>query len=604
MKRFMMMLAVLMLILAGIVASLPLFVSSSTVRTYILEHLEGLTGREVTFRGDPGVSFNPFLGIEIRDLIISDPMANEGDPPLLDASKVQAQLEIIPALFGQIKISQYLLVRPRLNLKVYTDGNSNWHFKKGKLHVAFKETKENLQEENSNTTITAELGTFLIDDGTVSYEDTITGQTENITSINGTILWPTTNQQAIFNSTAIWRGEIVASQFELSKPLKLMAGGESEASISFESAPAAIEFTGSANMLSNLFVKGDLELNTPSLRRFSEFFVTDFTDFYLPGTIDLSGKIEATGDAMRLTDAQMSIAGHNANGVISLGWDEIDNASIDGTLAFDTIDLSTFIEENSETIEQLTSPGETKGIKVDLRVSANSIDVGFLELSQVAAAVNVAGDNWTFDVGDSQTLGGNLIARIGERQEEDGPLVLMEVTAMDVDAASVSELFPERLIGMTGKGNFNASLRSKNFAGLLGVSGLNGSLTAGLENGSITGIDIPLLLSGNNDNPIGADLGDKTEFENARFNFFLNNGIASISQSSIDNQQSKIQMIGRVDLRQGNLALRAQEVTDGAPEPERLFIGGTLKAPLVSLKKSKLEQKESQEPDNEETISN
>ncbi|MEM9332786.1 MAG: AsmA family protein, partial [Pseudomonadota bacterium] len=553
-------------------------------------------------RGDPSVSFNPFLGIEISDLTISDPMANEGDPPLLDASKVQAQLEIIPALFGQIKISQYLLVRPRLNLKVYSDGNSNWHFKQGDLHDAYRETQDSLQSETSATPVSAGLGTFLIDDGTVSYEDAITGQTENITSINGTILWPSTDQSAKSNSTAIWRGEIVASQFELSKPLELMAGGETDANISFESAPAAIEFRGSANMLSDLFVKGEIELNTPSLRRFSEFFVTDFTDFYLPGTIDLSGEIEATGDAMRLTDAQINIAGHNASGVISLGWDEVDNASIDGTLAFDTIDLSSFIEDNSETIEQLTAPGEAKGIKVDLRISANSIDVGFLELSQVAAAVNVAGDNWTFDVGDSQTLGGNLIARIGERQEQDGPLVLMEVTATDVDAASVSELFPERLIGMTGKGNFNASLRSKTFAGLLGVSGLNGSLTTSLENGSITGIDIPFLLSRSNDKPIGAELGDKTDFQNARFNFFISNGIASISQSTIDGEQSKIQMIGRVDLRQGNLALRAQEITDGAPEPERLFIGGTLKAPLVSLKKSQLDQ--TGDPETEEAISN
>ncbi|MEM9330579.1 MAG: AsmA family protein, partial [Pseudomonadota bacterium] len=167
MKRLMMMLAVLMLILAGVVASLPMFVSSATVRTYILEHLVGLTGREVTFRGDPSVSFNPFLGIEISDLTISDPMANEGDPPLLDASKVQAQLEIIPALFGQIEISQYLLVRPRLNLKVYSDGNSNWHFKQGNLHDAYQETQDSLQSETSATPVSAGLGTFLIDDGTV-----------------------------------------------------------------------------------------------------------------------------------------------------------------------------------------------------------------------------------------------------------------------------------------------------------------------------------------------------------------------------------------------------------------------------------------------------
>ncbi|MEM9278922.1 MAG: AsmA family protein, partial [Pseudomonadota bacterium] len=551
MKRLIATMAVLMLILGGIVASLPLFVSSSTVRTYIVNHLESLTGREVTFRGDPGVSFNPFLGIEVSDLVISDPIAGPSAPPLLKVDKIQAQLDIIPALFGDIKITQYLLLRPRLNLKTYGNGNSNWHFKKGQLHEAFRHAQATLQGDAEARSEEADLGTFIIVDGAITYEDEIAGQVENITSIKGNIDWSNTAEAASIDTTAIWHGEIVASKFDFSEPLNLMAGGESQANVVFESAPAAIEFSGSANMLSNLFIKGELTLNTPSLQRFSEFFVTGFTDIYLPGTIDMAGQIEATGDMLRITEAEISVAGHSATGVLTLGTDEISNASINGTLAFDTIDLSSFITDNSESISQLTDSTDAKAVKVDLRVSANTIDAGILNLSDVAAAVNVTADNWTVDVGDSQTLGGNLIARIGKRKEDDGPLILMEVTATNVDAAAVSELFPDRAVGITGTGNFNASLRSKNFADFLSTKGLNGSLEARLANGSITGIDMTRLLAGTvdaaNNNLSDTELGDKTDFDSSKFNFFIRNGIASISQSSINSSDNRIQIIGRVD---------------------------------------------------------
>ncbi|MGI9353144.1 MAG: AsmA family protein [Rhizobiaceae bacterium] len=605
MKRLVISMAVLLLFLAGIVASLPLFVSSGTVRSYILDELESLTGRNVSFRGDPGVAFNPFLGVEISDLSISDPLANPGEEPLLNVSKVQAQLDLLPALFGEIKITQYRLVRPQLNMKVYSDGSSNWNFKSGKLNKAFQSTVKHIQNSDAPDPQSATLGTFSIVDGIIRYEDTITGQTDDITSINGTVEWPSTSEAAIVDSTAIWHGENVISSYEISDPLRLMAGGESNVSLQFESAPARITFSGTANMLASLFVKGNLELRTPSLKRFSEFLVAELAGLNLPGSIEMTGSIEATTESVRLADTNVNISGHSATGVLSLTRDEVGNAAFNGTLAFDTIDLSDFLAQEIEKIEQLTSTNDnTDGLKVDLRMSANVIDAGIIELEEVAAALNVTGENWTFDIGDSQALGGTLIARIGKRLEEDNPLILMDLTATDVDAAAVSDIFPDRSISLTGKGTFSANLRGKSLTSMLNTNGLNGSVNANLSNGSIVGIDIPGLLSGSFNNTDGNSneivLGQGTSFETSEFRFFISNGIASISQSSIDSANAVIQMIGRVDLRQGNLALRAQEITEDGPEPERLFIGGTLKAPLVSLKYSKTAPPETEEVQAEE----
>lgn len=599
-------LTVLMLILAGVIASLPLFVSSSTVRSYIVSELENLTGRDVTFRGDPRVSFSPFLGIEINDLIVADPMASDGEAPLLNVTTVQAQLDIIPALFGNIKITQYRLVSPRLNLKVYSDGVSSWQFKKGNLSEVFKATQSTISDENAPKPEAADLGTFTIEDGAIRYEDTIDGTTEIVTSMNGTIIWPTTSDAASIEGSAVWHGENVSSKLNFTDPAMLLAGGESSLRLSFDSAPAKIAFDGAANMLASLFVKGNLNLQTPSLRRFSEFFLADLSEIYLPGAIAVSGNIEATSEFMRISDAEMSIAGHSATGVLSLSNDELGNGSVDGTLAFDSIDFTNIFAESAENI---TNPQDIRGLKVDLRVSANSIDTGFLKLNDVAAALNATGENWIFDIGDSTTLGGNLIAKISERSDDGSSTIHVEVSASDVDATEVSALIPEKLLGLTGTGNFTASLRSNSLTELLGAKGLNGSISASLVDGSIVGIDIPGLLKGEAEGgiagPAESELGERTTFESARFNLTVNNGISSVSNSTIAMEDTSIRLFGRVDLRRGNLAIRAQELTDQGLEPERLFIGGTLQAPLVSLKKSEVDPRDNQENASDQTtISN
>ncbi len=594
MKRLIMLIGLVVLIIAGIVASLPLFVSSSTVRGYIVSQLTSLTGRDVSFHGDPRVSFSPFLGLEISDLEISDPQASEGENPLLHVSKVQAQLDILPALLGEIKITQYRLVRPELNMKIYLDGTSNWHFREGQLRDAFEQALNVAQSGEQDSEVSATLGTFAVVDGVIKFEDTISGLMEDITSINGSIGWPTTSAPASISGTAIWHGENVEISAVAAEPMLLMAGGQSATEWQFKSAPVTMGFSGNANTLSSLFIKGKIDLQTPSVRRLSDFVDTDLTGIHFPGAIRISGNIEATADAIRVTETEADIAGHPASGVLSLSIDEVGNASLDGTLAFDTIDLTGYLMETAENIEELSLPPDADGVNVDLRISANTIDAGSVELKQVAAAVNVAGSYWTFDIGDSQIFGGTLVAKIGKRDNEGTSLILMEATGNDFDTEALFGLFPESSIGISGKVKIAANLRSKNLTGLMNMDGLNGVVTANMTDGTVQGIDMNGLLAmeteEQNSDIDEAQLGGGTSFQNANFKLFIHNGVASLSQSEMNNDTTAIRLQGRVDLRQGNLALRAQKVTEGEPEAERLFIGGTLNAPLVSLKKSGLRQ--------------
>ncbi|MFK7902008.1 MAG: AsmA family protein, partial [Nitratireductor sp.] len=95
-------LAVLAMLLIGTMISLPFVVSSETVRNGIITTIQDLTGRTVSFSGDPAVTTNPFLGIEITNLIVEDEKSGDSTIPLFNVERMQAKLDLLPALIGNV----------------------------------------------------------------------------------------------------------------------------------------------------------------------------------------------------------------------------------------------------------------------------------------------------------------------------------------------------------------------------------------------------------------------------------------------------------------------------------------------------------------------
>ena len=145
MKRIIAIVGIVACLIAAGILCLPLFLSSDLVRGRILNHLTSLTGSTVSFRGTPTVSFRPFLGIEISDLIVKDPHSDEPKANLLQVESIKAKLDFLPALIGNIEISKYQLIRPKLNLTRRANGKSSWNFKSGTLKTALDARKRKLE---------------------------------------------------------------------------------------------------------------------------------------------------------------------------------------------------------------------------------------------------------------------------------------------------------------------------------------------------------------------------------------------------------------------------------------------------------------------------
>jgi len=604
MKRLTLLLCLLAILVVALVAALPLFVSSETVRTAIHNQLEELTGREVSFRGNPSLSLQPFLAIEIDDLQINDSLAGPDDPVLIQIETVQTKLDIFSTLSGNLRFSAFQLLRPQLNLKRHANGESNWRFKNGQFSETHQAIRENLANPEAQvSTPDPEIGAFTIIDGVIRFEDAKSGVSSQFTSVNGQIDWPTALTSLEISGTAIWHGESVKIISRIEAPMVLLAGGETSLGLALTSAPLELRYNGSANMLSDLFLRGSLTLSTPSTRRLSELLDTNLGDL---GSLALTSEIEASAQTIRLSEASVEVAENPANGALTINFDEQGNSRIGGTLAFEELDFSRLITEPTDGTSDQATTEKSGNTSIDLRVSANSIDTGFAELSDVAALVTANEDGWSVEIGESTVLSGNLIAMFGEKNIDGGQVAFLDVNGENIDSSALSALFEGNRITFSGPAKITAKLKGSDIRKVLKQDNVMGSFDATIKDGAIQGIDLQRLLAGEETKPgdeqQGADLGNLTRFDTAMAQMFISDGIVTFGNSEIRSGEDRYRLFGLVSLNGGSLSLRAREVITEDEQPDRLFIGGTLKDPLVSVKPA--QKADASSDNNTQTIAN
>ena len=576
-----------LLLIAACLAAIPFLVSSQTVRNGITAKIEEVTGSKVTFQGDPSLSFSPFLGFEISDLELASPENSDDQTALLKVEKVKAQINLLPALSGNVEITEYQFLRPRFFLKTDENGKSNWKFSKGKFRNAIEAAFENRTNQTTKGLPDLTVGNLLITDGILLYQDTLSNTEETITGMNGMLSWPQADKELDLSGNGIWRGEGITTNLNIANPIEIFSGGESNVTLDLNSQPISFTFDGMANMFSNLFVKGELEANSPSIKRLAEVLKIDLGDFTSSDPWSAQGKLEATSNNTNLSEASFSIGEDSATGVIRLSSNELQKSKLDGTLAFEQIDLVNYFNALGAKPDKIINPTLVKDLNIDLRVSSESINIGTITLDRVAAAIIVDEQGWTFDIGDANAFDGKLIAKLGERIDEDKRQAFLELSATDMDAQSISNLFASKVFGISGRTSFAANVRTNKLSEGMLNSGINGTFSGEFKEGQIKGIDLTDLITKTANElakePFALRENASTSYQQMNAKLFLNNGIATLSQTNLETQTAKIQAIGDINLYQQTLDIQLQEIAEDKPKPYRYLFKGSVFKPVVTF---------------------
>jgi|GEM_PF-2497766 len=519
MKRLLLaVVACLVIALAG-TGYLSTRVDGDAVLRATAERVAILTGKRTEVRGPIDVTFFPMPQFVLRDVVLA-PRFNERIEEVASIDLVRGSVALLPLLTGQVVLKDLVLERPRVTFAIDRRGRPNWRIPRRGDSAADSrnDNAEGRSDETGAGTDPSErlpddlpeadliedlpIGSFRIVDGSIAYENERTGTAQTITAIDATVSWSRFAAPLDAAGGLIWNGEAVRFDLSAGKPLDFMNHGTTPARIRFQSDVVNGTFSGNAHYTADPQLEGALTMAAPSARGLLRWIGAD------PGRgpglngIELTGTLNLIGKTLSLSGLALTLDGNEAEGVV-----EVDlsgpRTGLQGTLAFDTLDLGRYRtrnDTNAETVppakaamSAVLDMSVLDGIAVDLRVSAGSVSYGDLVLGRSAGTVAVRKGVFDLGVGEATLYGGTAQGSVMASASPDGAEVKVAFGLEKVDiGALMTALIGETRISGPTTARINLSGTGRTVADI--VADLSGQAKLAIAPGDIIGLDAEALL--------------------------------------------------------------------------------------------------------------
>lgn len=486
-------LAYVLLACVTIVVALFVLLSSSvtdeSVRSAAAGRIEALTGYAVEIRGRTSMSVFPSPGFEIRDVVLALPgdtgkadTGEDGMPTGMVASidTLRGSVDLLPLLTGRVKVGDFVLVRPRLNLIADADNNAEW---------ALSRQDDIL------------IGSVRVEDGAIGYVDH-SGDRYDVSAINATIAWPRLSAPLDVTGSLVWNGEILKLDIDADTPLDFMRRGSSRSRLRIESGIVNATFDGMAHLTSDPQLEGQIGLTAPSTRALLRWLGMN------PGlgaglnTLELSGDLNLLPESMALSGLELSLDGNEAEGGLNFTRGE-HGTELQGTLAFDALDLGKYRAPLPDGADAPPDPAAAMAksvdlssldmMAVDLRVSAGSVRYGELRFERSAGTITVRNGTLDIGVGEAYLYGGNAQGGISAKPVHGGTRVKATLKLENADIGPLLQVLSGRqLVRGATNGRINLAGSGRTVAEI--VADLSGEAKLKITDGALAGIDVLTLL--------------------------------------------------------------------------------------------------------------
>ncbi len=116
----------IIILLAVITVGIFLFTfDANQYKQDLSDQVKQQTGRNLTFKGDIGLSFYPTFGMELGSMSFSN-APGFGDKPMLEVNRASVGVDVLSILSFNPQIAQLILDGLSLNLKKNSQGKTNW----------------------------------------------------------------------------------------------------------------------------------------------------------------------------------------------------------------------------------------------------------------------------------------------------------------------------------------------------------------------------------------------------------------------------------------------------------------------------------------------
>ncbi|MCA1441147.1 AsmA family protein [Ensifer sp. IC4062] len=560
-------------------AALPLAISTSDARATMEGMLNAWSGGKSRIDGEPQVRFWPEPELILPATTIE---SNEPNPrPLAHIGRITASFSLLGVLRGEQALNDIRFVDPVVTIERAADGTVNW-----KRPHWLSVTETTSEEDTPFGDITIENGRIRILDRTAG-----NGLDINIPAISGTVKWPSFAERISAQLSTTIGGEAIDWALICDQPLALFAGGNASLRTSLTSTPLTFSFEGIGNLSMYPFASGHLQASAPSLSALLAWYRGDSSGVLPAGAFSIDAMVATGEKTLKLDQLQLTVGGATATGVLDVAFPVSDTPRIEGTLAFDSIDLNglslpTVTPTGANGPEWRMAENLAGGWRADVRLSSQEVLVGPLHLTDVAAGIMINGNRASLDIGDSTYANGILSGRLvlSDKGLEHGGRLQMSLK--DADFATVLNSFGLRGPTPSGRGTLNLDLATDRAVWATSAADLSGRLTFSLTNGSLAGFDanafVDLIRRGEFFSLSQASAG-VFDFQAAEIDASFGGGVARLNRANIAGPSGSMSVTGVIPYRTGSLALAGTlESTATIDQPLRFFVGGSWPNAVIS----------------------
>ncbi|WFU48150.1 AsmA family protein [Sinorhizobium terangae] len=560
-------------------AALPLVISTSDARATMERMLDAWSGGKSRIDGEPQVRFWPEPELILPSATIETSEANPR--PLAHVGRITASFSLLAALRGEPALDDIRFVDPVVTIERAADGTVNW---KRPHWLSLAETTT--EGDTPFGDITIENGRLRILDRTAGG-----GLDLDIPAISGTVKWPSFAERISAQLSTTIGGEAIDWALICDQPLALFAGGNASLRTSLTSTPLTFSFEGIGNFSMYPFASGHLQASAPSLSALLAWYRGGSSGMLPAGAFSIDAMVATGEKTLKLDELQLAVGGATATGVLDVAFPTSDTPRVEGTLAFDSIDLNGLnfpTVKPAEASDPLWRMVEnlTGAWRADVRLSSQEVFVGPLHLTDVAAGVMVNGNRASLDIGDSTYANGVLSGRVvlSDKGLEHGGRLQMSLK--DADFAAVLNSFGLNGPTPSGKGTLNLDLATDRAVWATSAADLSGGLTFSLANGRLSGFDanafVDLIQRGEFFSLSQASAGS-FDFQTAEIDAIFGGGVARLNRANFAGPSGSLSVTGVIPNRTGSLALAGMlENTETINQPLRFFVGGSWPNAVIS----------------------
>ena len=621
----------LVVLVVGLVLSVPLWFDPNDHRDRIVDAVEANTGRSFELAGEIGLSLFPRLAVTMGEIRLGNDPAFPGDG-FLKAGSVAASVDVMPLLSGEVRVGEVLLEGVQVDLMVDESGRGNWESLVERMAGTGPAPTEAPATESS---FDVALDALALVDGRVSYRDL--GADLNATLDDLSLRIEPVAAGAVTDVT------LSADYSALDYAGRLDAALEAEHLLDARGPRlrlVRLDVTSSAGLplavaLDDAAVV-DLEAGTvslPGLRiRSDEAEVRVSAEGTgLPDTPSFSGRLEVpafdvgawlsaqaffdgeTTDPAALDRLSFETGFTYADGVLALAdmQGRLDDSTLTGDvtvgetirfeLSVDDMNVDRYLPPTSEPTPEPApaEPTEFAFGRLDGSVQLGRLIVAGLEATDIEVRIRADERGLRIEPATGALYGGALSATVAMAADGGRSPVDVQLEVNGVQAGELLGAWMETPV-MTGAGDLRAELSLADAFALEPLRGLGGDIAFDFSDGALYGINVvgalrqALVLVGRAD-PSTASSSQETDFSSFRFRGSIARGILDTTEFALASPYLRVSGEGTVNLAEATLAYRLEPVLLRSPAGELDDLGqlegtripvalsGPLAAPAIEL---------------------